>query len=141
MDPEEKEEFEELLEFRDDSAGGLMDTGYLSLPEQATVADAMAELKKQEDVLEDLHTIFLTDEQERLTYSVPLAKLLFAAGDTPLNELASDTLLFAHVKDKADRVAEMFDKYNLLTLPVLDHDNKLVGVITVDDVVALLRNT
>jgi magnesium transporter len=141
MEPEEKEEVEELLEFRDDSAGGLMDTGFLSLPEDATVADAMAELKKQEDVLEDLHTIFLTDEKGRLTYSVPLAKLLFAAGDTPLPELASDTLLFVHVNDNADRVAEMFDKYNLLTLPVLDQNNKLVGVITVDDVVALLRNS
>jgi sporulation protein YlmC with PRC-barrel domain/CBS domain-containing protein len=140
MEPEEKEEVEELLEFRDDSAGGLMDTGYLSLPENATVAEAMAELKKNEDVLEDLHTIFLTDQQERLTFMVPLARLFFAAGDTPLRDLASDTLLYAHVDDKADRIAEMFDKYNLLTLPVLDADNKLVGVITVDDVVALLRN-
>ena len=141
MEPEEKEDVEELLEFRDDSAGGLMDTGFLSLPEDATVADAMAELKKQEDALEDLHTIFLIDEQGRLTYSVPLAKLFFAAGDTPLRDLASDTLLFAHVDDDAERIAEMFDKYNLLTLPVLDQNNKLVGVITVDDVVALLRNS
>jgi CBS domain-containing protein len=141
MEPEEKEDVEELLEFRDDSAGGLMDTGYLSLPENATVEDAMAELKKNEDVLENLHTIFLTDPQDQLTYSIPLAKLFFAAGDTPLKELASDTLLYVHVDDKADRVAEMFDKYNLLSLPVLDKENKLVGVITVDDVVALLRNT
>lgn len=141
MEQEEKEEVEELLEFRDDSAGGLMDTGYLSLPGDATVADAMAELKKNEDVLEDLHTIFLIDEQDHLTFSVPLARLFFASGDTPLQELASDTLLYAHVGDKAGRVAEMFDKYNLLTLPVLDELNKLVGVITVDDVVALLRNS
>jgi sporulation protein YlmC with PRC-barrel domain len=139
MEPEEKEDVEELLDFRDDTAGGLMDTGYLALPEDATVQDAMAELKKNEDVLEDLHTIFLTDARGRLEYSVPLARLFFAAGDTPLRDLASDTLLYTHVNDKADRITEMFDKYNLLTLPVLDHDNKLVGVITVDDVVALLR--
>jgi CBS domain-containing protein len=141
MEPEEKEDVEELLDFRDDSAGGLMDTGYLALPQDATVADAMAELKKNEDVLEDLHTIFLTDENDRLAYSVPLSKLFFSAGDMPLRDLASDTLLYAHVNDKADRIAEMFDKYNLLTLPVLDESDKLVGVITVDDVVALLRNT
>ena len=140
MEPEEKEEVEELLEFRDNTAGGLMDTGYLSLPENATVADAMAELKKNEDVLENLYTIFLTDEQEHLTFTVPLARLFFAAGDTALAELASDTLLYAHVHDKTDRIAEMFDKYNLLTLPVLDEENRLAGVITVDDVVALLRN-
>jgi Mg/Co/Ni transporter MgtE len=101
----------------------------------------MAELRKHEDVLENLHTIFLTDDQGRLTHSVPLAKLFFAAGDTRLPELAADTLLFTHVNDRADRIAEMFDKYNLLTLPVVDENDKLVGVITVDDVVALLRNT
>ena len=140
MEPEEKEEVEELLELRDDSAGGLMSTGYISLPENATVADAMAELKKNEDILEDVHTIFLTDNQDRLTFSVPLARLFFAAGDTPLRELASDPVLYVHLGDKRDRIAEMFDKYNLLTLPVLDEDNKLVGVITVDDVVALLRH-
>ena len=140
MEPEEKEEVEELLDFSENSAGGLMDTGYLSLPEDATVADAMAELKKNEDILENLHTIFLTDDQDHLQHSVPLARLFFASGDTPLKELASDTLLYAHVDDKAGRIADMFDKYNLLTLPVLDDNEKLVGVITVDDVVALLRN-
>lgn len=139
MEPEEKEEVEELLEFRDDTAGGLMDPGFLALPELATVADAMAELKKSEEVLEDLHSLFLVDEGNRLRYSVPLAKLLFAAGDTPLKDLASDPLLFVHAHEKQDRVAEMFDKYNLLTLPVLDEQGRLLGVITVDDVVALLR--
>jgi sporulation protein YlmC with PRC-barrel domain/CBS domain-containing protein len=140
MEPEEKEEVEELLDFREDTAGGLMDTGYLALPENSTVQDAMAELKKNEDVLDDLHTIFLVDEQEHLTFMVPLARLLVASGDTPLRELATDTLLYVHVHDDADRVTEMFDKYNLLTLPVLDGHNKLAGVITVDDVVALLRH-
>lgn len=140
MEPAEKEEVEELLEFKDNSAGGLMDTGYVSLPEEATVADAMEELKKSEDVLEDLHTIFLTDHEGHLKFSVPLARLFFASGDTQLKDLASDTLLHVQVHETANHVADMFDKYNLLTLPVLDKNERLVGVITVDDVVALLRN-
>ena len=77
----------------------------------------------------------------RLRYSVPLAKLFFTAGDTPLKELASDPLLSVSTREKQDRVAEMFDKYNLLTLPVLDDEKQLIGVITVDDVVALLRQS
>lgn len=141
MEPEGKEEVEDLLEFRDDTAGGLMDTGFISLPEDATVADAMAELKKMEEVLEDLHTIFLTDEKGRLRFSVPLAKLFFASGETPLAELAADPLLSVSDDESQERVAEMFDKYNLLTLPVVDAGNVLVGVITVDDVVALLRQS
>ncbi len=139
MEPEDKEEVEDLLDFRDNTAGGLMDPGYLSLPEDATVADAMAELKSNEEALENLHTLFLVDRENRLRYAVPLAKLFFTAGDTPLKELASDPLLYVASGEKQDRVAEMFDKYNLLTLPVLDDDEHLIGVITVDDVVALLR--
>jgi len=139
MEPADKEEVEELLDFRDNTAGGLMDPGYLSLREDATVADAMAELKKNEQALDNLHTVFLVDRENRLRYAVPLAKLFFTAGDTPLKELASDPLLCVASDEKQDRVAEMFDKYNLLTLPVLDDQEHLIGVITVDDVVALLR--
>ncbi len=141
MEPEEKEEVEELLEFRDDTAGGLMDPGFLSLPEDATVADAMAELKKNEEVLEDLHTLFLVDRENRLRFSVPLAKLFFTSRDTPLKEFASDPLISVTTGEKQGRVAEIFDKYNLLTLPVVDDEQQLIGVITVDDVVALLRQS
>ncbi len=141
MEPEEKEEVEELLEFGDDTAGGLMDPGFLALFEEATVADAMAELKRNEEVLEDLHSLFLVDHENHLRCTIPVAKLLFAAGDTPLKELASDTLVYVHADDNQDWVAEMFDKYNLLTLPVVDEHERLLGVITVDDVVALLRHS
>lgn len=139
MQPEEKEEVEDLLEFRDNTAGGLMDTGYLAVRENATVADAMEELKKNEEFLEDLHSIFLVDPESHLRFTVPIAKLFFAAGATPLAELASDPLLFVDSSEKQDRIAEMFDKYNLLSLPVVDDEQRLIGVITVDDVVALLR--
>jgi sporulation protein YlmC with PRC-barrel domain/CBS domain-containing protein len=139
MQPEDKEEVEELLEFRDDTAGGIMDTGYLALSEDATVADAIEELRKDEEAPEKLHTIFLTDAGHHLRYSVPLAKLLFAQGETLLKDLASDPLLYVHAREKQGRIAEMFDKYNLLTLPVVDEHDRLIGVITVDDVVALLR--
>jgi len=139
MQPEEKEEVEELREFREDTAGGLMDSGFLALPEDATVAQAMDELKRDEEILEDLHSIFLVDSDNKLRAIVPLAKLIFAAGDTPLKNLASDSLVFVQADENQGRVAEMFDKYNLLSLPVVDAQQRLMGVITVDDVVALLR--
>lgn len=139
MQPEEKEEVEDLLEFSENTAGGLMDTGYLALPENSTVAQAMQELRKSEEVLEDLHSIFLVDDENRLRYAVPLARLFFAGGDVQLKELASDTLLYVDSGERQDRIAEMFDKYNLLSLPVVDDEQRLIGVITVDDVVALLR--
>lgn len=141
MAPADKEEVEELLEFRDDTAGGIMDTGYLALPEKAAVSDALGELRRDEESLENLHTIFLIDSEKHLRGSVPLARLLLAHGDTPLKDLASDPLLSVYSEERQDRIAEMFDKYNLLTLPVIDENERLIGVITVDDVVALLRET
>ncbi len=141
MEQEDKEEVEELRDFRDDTAGGMMDTGYLALPIDTTVEQALGELRKNEEVLEGLHALFLVDSKNRLRFSIPLAKLFFSAGDTPLKDLASDPLLSVSSGEKADRIAEMFDKYNLLALPVIDDDEELIGVITVDDVVALLRQS
>jgi Mg/Co/Ni transporter MgtE len=139
MQPEEKEEVEELLEFRDDTAGGLMDPGYLALPEHATVAEALEELKKNEEIVEDLHMLFLVDGDGRLRFTVPIGKLFFASSDTPLKDLASEPLLYVYPDEEQDRITELFDKYNLLTLPVVDPEQRLIGVITVDDVVAVLR--
>ncbi len=140
MDAEEKEEVEELLEFKDDTAGGLMNTEYLALPPHATVADAMRDLRQNEELLENLHNLYVVNRDEELEFAVPVARLIFASSDTLLRELASEPLLFAQVGEKQDRVAEMFDKYNLLSLPVVDEDRKLVGTITVDDIVSVLRN-
>lgn len=139
MEQEPKTEVEELLEFREDSAGGLMNTEFVALPETATVADAMEALKDHEEILETLNTLFLLDRQERLTAAVPLAKLFTAAGSTPLKELANGDLIQVDVNEKQDRITEIFDKYNLLTLPVADDNGKLAGAITADEVISLLR--
>jgi magnesium transporter len=139
MEQEPKTEVEELLEFREDSAGGLMNTEYVALPEDITVAEAMEALKAHEEILETLNTLFLVDGDERLTASVPLARLFTAAGATPLKELGADTLIHVDVAEKQDRITELFDKYNLVTLPVVDETGKLVGAITADEVISLLR--
>jgi magnesium transporter len=139
MEPEPKTEVEELLEFAENSAGGLMNTEYVALPENATVAEAMEDLKAHEEILETLNTLFLVDQDGRLIAAVPLAKLFIAAGATPLKELASDPLLQVDVEEKQDRITEIFDKYNLLALPVVDEAGKLAGAITADEVISLLR--
>ncbi|HUB80275.1 MAG TPA: CBS domain-containing protein [Bryobacteraceae bacterium] len=139
MDSEPKVEVQELLEFDEDTAGGLMNTEYVVLHDNATVADAMAALKGNEKLLESLNTLFLIDEEEHLTAAIPLARLFLAIGDTHLKGLAAETLIQVTVDEKHDRVTEYFDKYNLLTLPVVDEEGKLAGVITADDIISLLR--
>lgn len=139
MEHEPKAEVQELLEFEEDTAGGMMNTEFVSLPEHATVADALQALKQNEDLLESLNTMFLVDAQDRLKAAVPLARLFLHEGATELMMLASDNLVDVQVTEKQDRVTEMFDKYNLFTLPVVDEDGKLAGVITADDVITVLR--
>jgi Mg/Co/Ni transporter MgtE len=139
MEHAPKTEVRELLEFEEDTAGGMMNTEFVSLHEDATVADALVALRQNEDLLESLNTMFLVDAQERLKAAVPLARLFLHEGVTQLGLLASDNLLEVKVTEKQDRVTEIFDKYNLLTLPVVDEDGKLAGVITADDVITVLR--
>jgi Mg/Co/Ni transporter MgtE len=133
-------EVRELLEFKEDSAGGMMNTEYIALHESATVEDAMTALKGNEDQLESLNSLFLVDSEGRLAGTVPLARLFVATGATPLRQLATDTLISATVKEKQDEVTELFDKYNLLALPVVDEERRLAGVITADDIISVLRH-
>jgi magnesium transporter len=139
MDSAPGSEVRELLEYEDDTAGGLMNTEYVVLHDNATVADAMGALKANEDLLDGLNVLFLVDAEERLAAAIPLARLFVAAGDARLRDLASETLIQAPVDERQDRVTELFDKYNLLALPVVDEDGKLAGVITADDVISVLR--
>ena len=139
MESEPGEEVRELLEFKEDTAGGMMNTEYVALFEDATVADALEQVRGQEELLEALNVIFLVDAEGRLKHAIPLARLFLAPGSTPVASLAPEKLRFARIDEKQARVTERFDKYNLLTLPVVDEDGKLAGVVTADDVIAVLR--
>ncbi len=139
METEPKADVKELLEFEEDSAGGLMTTEYVALHQDATVADGIAALKENEELLEALNTLFLAGPGERLVGAVPVARLFVASPATPLKELCAETLVKVSVDEKQERVIELFDKYNVLTLPVLDAEGRLAGVITADDIISVLR--
>jgi Mg/Co/Ni transporter MgtE len=139
MDSAPKTEVRELLEFEEDTAGGMMNTEFVSLHRNASVMDALAALRGNEDLLESLNTLFLVDEEERLVAAIPLARLFIASSGAHLVDLSSDTLIQVPVDEKQDRVTELFDKYNLMTLPVVDEEGRLAGVITADDIISVLR--
>jgi CBS domain-containing protein/sporulation protein YlmC with PRC-barrel domain len=139
MESAPKTEVRELLEFEEDTAGGMMNTEFVSLHENASVMDALAALRGNEDLLEALNTLFLVDADERLAAAIPLARLFVASGGAKLRELATETLIQVGVDEHQDRVTELFDKYNLLTLPVVDEEGRLAGVITADDIISVLR--
>jgi magnesium transporter len=140
MEPEASQEVVELLEHREKTAAGRMTTEFLALPVAATVENAINVLREFEGGVETVGTIYLVDSRGTLAGAVPLAKLVLATSETPLLSLTSEPLLFTKEATSDDEVAELFDKYNLITLPVIDKHNKLVGVITSDDVITMLRS-
>ena len=139
MAPQERREMQELLEFKENTAAGRMNTDYLALPVGATAHDAVEALRHFEGGIEIVSTIYLVDSHGTLAGAVPLAKLVLASPDTALLSLTQEPLISCHEDAKENQFAELFDKYNLLTLPVIDEHNKLTGVITSDDVISLLR--
>jgi magnesium transporter len=139
MEPEERQEVAELLEFKENTAAGRMTTEYLALPANATVHDAIEALRHFEGGIETVSTIYLLDPEGRLVGAVMLPKLVLAQPSDPLLPLSMEPLISCHAGANEKEVAEIFDKYNLLTLPVVDDEGKLTGVITSDDVISLLR--
>jgi magnesium transporter len=139
MQPQERKEMVELLEFKENTAAGRMNTEYLAVHVTATVHDAVEALRHFEGGVETVSTIYLVDSQGTLAGAVPLAKLVLAAPDTPMLALTQEPLISTHGGAREKEVAELFDKYNLLTLPVVDDNKKLTGVITSDDIISLLR--
>jgi sporulation protein YlmC with PRC-barrel domain len=140
MEAEPKGEVEELLEFDERSAGGMMTSDFFAAAESGTVADAMAAVREQIEHIDALTNLFLVDADGRLTGSLPVGRLLLAESLTLLKSLAIDEeIVSVVVTERRDRVTEMVDKYNLMALPVVDDRGVLVGAITADDIISVLR--
>jgi CBS domain-containing protein/sporulation protein YlmC with PRC-barrel domain len=139
MEPEERQEVEELLEFRDNSAAGRMTTDFIQLPESSTVADAIAALQNFDGSPETITDIYLVDEKDVLKGAVALSRMLLVLPDTALKTIRDEQLISCAAEAHEDEVAELFDKYNLRALPVTDEKNVLVGVVQADHVISFLR--
>ncbi len=139
MEPAEREEVQELLEHKEDTAAGLMTTEYLAASPENSVADAINLLRNFEGGIETVSTVYLVDAGHHLVGAVPLARLALAQPEAPLSSLNTQPTIFCDEHTRDSHVPELFDKYNLFTLPVVDNENVLLGVITADDVINLLR--
>ena len=139
MEPEAQQDVVELLEHREETAAGRMTTEFLALPIQATAQNAIDSMRQFEGGVEALNNIYLVDSNGTLVGSVPLARVAMATPSTPMLSLIQEPLVHIHEGIDDKEVAELFDKYNLMSLPVIDEHNKLTGIITSDDVISMLR--
>ena len=139
MEPEDSEGVRQLLEFGEHTAAGRMTTEYIAIPGSARVADAIDILRNFEGTREALATVYLTGDGQKLVAAVPLVSIAISAPSTQLSTLAED-VASCRSDTPDDEVAALFDKYNLLTLAVVDEHGRLAGIITADDVIAMLRH-
>jgi len=117
MQPEERQEVTDLLRVQRESAAGRMTTEYIALAVTATAEDAIEAMRTFEGRMENMSTIYLTDSHGTLAGAVPLVKIVLAPSATPLLALAQEPLISCHEDTKEKDFVELFDKYNLLTLP------------------------
>jgi magnesium transporter len=139
MNPEERQEVEDLLEFREDSAAGRMTPEFVAVSKEGTVADAVGSLRVFEGDPENVTEVYLVDEGGVLKGVVSLARLVLALPSTRVAVLAEPRFISCPADAHQQDVAELFDKYNLRALPVVGSNGKLVGVIQPDHVIAFLR--
>ena len=139
MEPEERQEVAELLEFDENSAAGAMTTDFVYLGIDAVVSQVGPALRSFDGDPESVTEIYLLDEKRVVRGAVPLARLVMAQADTQLSVLAEGRVLSCPADMKQIDLAEMFDKYNLHALPVVDKVGRMVGVVQADHVISFLR--
>jgi len=139
MPGREAREVRALLQFDEDTAGGMMNTEFVFVGDTATREEAVSWIGSRDVHLEVLDTIFLVGDDAKFSGSVPTARLLLAAPDQRMAELKSEPLLSVPPSASEKEVVDLFDKYNLRSLAVVDDEGRPIGAIAVDDVVTRLK--
>ena len=139
MRPKESGVVENLLEYEEQTAGRIMNPYVFALSEDMTVGEAITELQTNRDV-EMVFYLYVVDERRHLVGVTSLRRLLLVSPETPLKRIMTADLISALVDTDQEEVARQVASYNLLAIPVVDEENKLVGVITVDDVIDVIKD-
>jgi magnesium transporter len=139
MPAEESQPIRELLRYDEQTAGGIMTTEALSLPASLTVEETLARLRSQNNSLEMVYYLYVVDEQRHLVGVVSLRQLVTSDPSTRLEAIMDPDVIRVHVNDDQEEVARVIAKYDLLGVPVVDEDERLVGLVTVDDIIDVLE--
>ncbi|OGU62159.1 MAG: magnesium transporter, partial [Ignavibacteria bacterium RBG_13_36_8] len=139
IDREDSEEVKELLKYPEDSAGGIMTSDFAYVLEDATVKDAIDEVRKNADEFEHIYYIYVLKSNDELVGIVSLKKLLINSLDTKITSIMEEDLIYVKPEDDQEEVANIIEKYDLVSVPVVDDHKRMLGRITVDDVVDVIH--
>ncbi|MBD3674014.1 MAG: magnesium transporter [Planctomycetaceae bacterium] len=135
----ERNDIRKLLSFPEESAGAIMTTEYALLPEQITVREALERLRKQAPDRETIYYVYIIDDGRHLLGFVSLRDLILAKPETVLTDLMKRDVISVRVDDDQEFVAGELQKYNFIAIPVVDNQNRLVGIVTHDDAMDVLE--
>ena len=129
----------QILAYPEDSAGSIMTTEYINLKKNMTVAEAFARIRKIGEDSKDLYVNYVTDNNRHLIGVITVKEMLLLNDDTPIDEVMDTNVISVKTTDDKEEVAQLFDKYDFLTIPVVDNENRLVGIVTVDDAIEVIQ--
>ena len=135
----ERKLINQFLKYPDNSAGGLMTTELVDLNKRMTVTQAFERIRANAPDKETIYTCYCVDSHRRLEGTVSLKDLILASPETVIEEIMRKEALSVNTHEDQEHIADLFKKYDLLSLPVVDHEKRLVGIITVDDVVDVIE--
>lgn len=135
MEEESSEEVRELLEYPENTVGSLMVTEYLSFNEHLSVNQTLEELRKLKPEADTIYSLYVLDNDEKLIATVSLRDVVVSEPDTKLHQIMNDQVIHVQDYDKIDDLPEIISKYSLLSLPVVDKEMKMRGMVVIDDVV------
>ena len=137
--PETRRDINHLLRYPEDSAGSIMTVEYVDLKEDMTVEDAVARIRKVGVDSETINICYVLDAKRTLVGTVALRYLLISPGDAVIGDIMHENVIFINTLMDQEEVARQFQKYDFTAMPVVDNENRLVGIITVDDIVDILQ--
>lgn len=140
VDSSQREEINTLLSYGTDTAGSIMNTDYVELLEEDSVERAMRKIKSQGKMAETINYCFITNSHDVLVGCVSLRDILFAPENSTIGDLMMTDLIVANTRDAQEEVIRQIQKYDITIVPVVDDNNRLVGVITVDDVMDAIED-
>lgn len=137
--PDTRRQINEFLKYPDNSAGSIMTAEYIGLKKNMTVEQAFAYIRKNGVDKETIYTCYVMDEKRRLDGVVTVKDLLMSPYETFIQDIMDDHVIKAVTTQDREEIAELFNKYDLLALPIVDHEDRLVGIVTVDDAVDVME--
>ncbi|RMD88620.1 MAG: magnesium transporter [Calditrichaeota bacterium] len=139
IDKQDSEEVKQLLRHEEDTAGGIMQMEFVAVRENVTVDEAIKEIRKKAEEVEEVYNVYVVDENDRLVGVLPLKRLILARPNTRVKNIMDEDVISVPTTMDQEEVANIFRRYNLVAVPVVDEEGRLLGRITIDDVVDVME--